>query len=244
MSQVFIIVKRDIREAFHNKSTYLYIVLLLFIAIPLFQSFNSAINGLAEQSLSAADLRLACQSTLNAVASTLPLVFSMLLCSIIATYSITMDKAKRILETLMATPLSLRQIWLGKSLAVTLPGIAIALSVSLLVFLAMNIISIVPLTGGFIPPSILAAVTGLIIIPALVFCIVSLVSFLQLVIANARLANLAFTGFFLAIYFLTISQMTWDFSLIYLVALALLAIVASLLSRFLDKERVVLSSKG
>ena len=62
----------------------------------------------------------------------------MLICGVFSAYAIIMDKAKRTLESLLATPVSLRQIWLGKSLAVALPSVAIALLVSLLALLAMN----------------------------------------------------------------------------------------------------------
>ena len=170
----------------------------------------------------------------------------MLMCSILTAYSVAMDKAKRTMESLLATPLSLRQVWLGKSLAVALPGVAIAILVSLLVFLAMNLAIAVPNVGGFIIPSALSLVTGLVIIPVMAFVVVALVSFLQLIMSNQRLANLAFIGIFFAIYFLSVTRLgsSWDFSLIYLVATVFLAVVTLFLTRFLTKERVILSSKG
>ncbi|MGD9115657.1 MAG: ABC transporter permease subunit [Dehalococcoidia bacterium] len=246
MRQTFIIVKRDLKEAFRTRSTYLYLVILLFISIPQLQGVNAALNGLKEQSLSAADLKLQSQVVLNVLVSTLPLIYSMLICSVISAYSITMDKAKRTLESLMATPLSLRQIWLGKSLAVMLPGAAIALFASFLAFLAINFITVVPTAGGFIFPSVLAIVTAFVIVPAMVFALVCLVSFLQLTIANARLANLAFVSLFVIIYFITIisPDSGWDFGFVYLAAIAVLAVVCIMLSRLLTKERVVLSSKS
>ena len=246
MGKVFIIVKKDVKEAFRSKTIYLYVLFLCLIALPYLDGFNSVIGNLLKQGVTMPELRLASQSFLSSMAYTLPLVFTMLICSVLAAYSIAMDKAKRTMESLMATPLSLRQIWLGKSLAVALPGVAIAILVTVLTFLAMNLAIAVPNVGSFILPSALSLVTGLVIIPIMAFVVTSLVSFLQLIMTNPRLANFAFIGIFFAIYFSTITELTasWDFSLIYLVATVFLAVVTIFLTRFLTKEKVILSSKG
>jgi ABC-2 type transport system permease protein len=157
-----------------------------------------------------------------------------------------MDKVKRTLESLLATPLSLRQIWLGKSLAVTLPGTSIALLVSLLALLAMNLMLIVPNAGSFIMPNIISLVTGLIIMPVMAFFVVSLVGFLQLIMTNPRIANFVFIGIFLGIYLSTLTELaaSWNFTFIYLIATIILIGLTHFIARFLTKERVILSSKG
>lgn len=246
MGKAFIIARKDIKEALRSKTTYFYVLFLFLISYPYFDGFRNVIGGLVKQGLSSVELRLAIQSFSNGIVSTLPLVLTMLFCSFLAGYSIIMDKAKRTLESLLATPLSLRQIWLGKSLAVALPGIAITLLILLLALLVLNLVFIIPIVGSFIIPSALSFVTGLIIIPAMAFLIVLAVSFLQLIMTNPRIANFAYIAVFLGIYLVTITGLTasWDVSFIYLMVTVVLAVITLFLSRFLTKERVILSSKG
>jgi len=246
MGKVFIIAKKDVKEAFRSRTTYFYVLFLCFLSVGYFGSFSSTISGLAEQGATLSQIQLAGKSVMDGTVTTLPLVLTMLMCSILTAYSVAIDKAKRTMESLLATPLSLRQVWLGKSLAVALPGVAIAILVSLLVFLTMNLAIAVPNVGSFIIPSVLSLVTGLVIIPAMAFVVVSLVSFLQLIMSNQRLANLAFIGIFFAVYFFSVTRLgsSWDFSLIYSIATVFLATITLFLTRFLTKERVILSSKG
>jgi ABC-2 type transport system permease protein len=246
MGKAFIIVKKDVKEAFRSRTTYLYVLFFCFFSVQYFASFGGTISSLNEQGATPSQIQLAGKSVMDGIVTTLPLVLTMLMCSVLAAYSVAVDKAKRTMESLLATPLSLRQVWLGKSLAVALPGVTIAILFSLLAFLAMNLAIAVPNVGSFIIPSALPLVTGLVIIPAMAFVVVSLVSFLQLIMTNPRLANLALIGIFFAVYFFSITRLgsSWDLSLIYLVATVFLAVVTLFLTRFLTKERVILSSKG
>jgi ABC-type Na+ efflux pump permease subunit len=158
------------------------------------------------------------------------------------------EKSKRNLESLMATPVSLNKIWMAKALAVTLPSVVIALGVTLLGYIIMNVFLIIPRTGIFILPGALEIVTALLIVPCLIFSVASLVIYLQLVISNPRIANLAFTGIFLVLFFggniITQMGLNWNFSIIYLIIIVLCGGLCLLLSRSLTRERVMLSSKG
>ncbi len=246
MDKVFIIARKDISEALCSKSAYVYVLFLFFIALSYFDGFRNVMSNLTKQMGNPVELQQPIKSFLNGVAYTLPLVLSMLFCSFLSAYSVIMDKAKRTLESLLATPLSLRQIWIGKSLAVALPGIVVTLVILFLALVVLNIVFIAPTVGGFIMPSVLSLVTALIIVPVMVFLVVLIVSFLQLIMANPRIANFAYMAFFLGIYMSTITELakSWDFSLIYLMITLLLTVVTLFLARFLTKEKVVLSSKG
>jgi ABC-2 type transport system permease protein len=246
MRRAFIIARKDMKEALRSRSTYFYILILIFISLPYLSGFHTVIRRLTEQGLSPADLQLATQSLLNTIVYTLPLVLTMLFCSFLSTYAVIMDKAKRTLESLLATPASLRQIWLGKSLAVALPSIVITLLVLLIAVIVVNQVFVVPALGVFLVPGALSLVAALLIIPVMTFFVVCVVNFLQLIMANPRIANFAFMVIFLGIYFATITELasSWDFSLIYMIMTILLAAVTLLLGRFLSKEKVVLSSKG
>jgi hypothetical protein len=103
-------------------------------------------------------------------------------------------------------------------------------------------------THAFIFPEVLSIITALIIVPVLIFSIVAIVIFIQLVISNPRIANLIFTAIFiiLLVGIETIGGLGVSFAfypLVYLGVIALCAAVCYVLSRTLTKEKVLLSSK-
>jgi ABC-2 type transport system permease protein len=192
------------------------------------------------------ELRPVIQQILSKVFETLPWVLGMVICSVFSTFSIAIDEVKRTLESLLVTPLSLRQIWLGKSLAVALPGVAVGLLISLLVLLAMNLMVVVPAVGSFAMPGVISLLTGLIIVPLMAFLVVSLVGFIQLIVTDPRIANFAFIVAFLAVYISTFTNLlpSGNLTIAYLIATVFLGVLILFLSRLLTAARVVLSSKG
>lgn len=245
MSVVLTIAGKDIKEAFRNKTTLIYVAFMFLIAFPYFDGLRSTLNNLAtsDPTTSAAS---ASRTFLSLATTTLPLTLSMLFCTYLSAYAIVLEKAKRTLESLLATPASLRQVWFGKSLAVALPGIVITLSVLIVAIVAINLAVVIPQTGSFILPAAIPAAIGFVLVPLVTFEIVGIVSLLQLIVSNPRVANFAFVAVFFGFYFLTVTGTvaSWDFRLIYLVALVVLTMVNYLMSRILTKERVVLSSKA
>lgn len=245
MDKIWIIARKDINEALHSRTTYFYIIPMSFITLPYIASFRRLIDVLQQQGMGQAELTMAIQTFLNMVAVALPLVLSMLFCSFFSSYSIIMDKAKRTLESLLATPLSLRQIWIGKSLAVALPGIVITYVVLISTLAALNILLVVPAVGTMALPATMPLLTGLILAPVIVVLIVMAISFLQLIMTNPRIANLAYMMVVLGIYGLTISQLSsWNSLLIYPAVAIFLVGLNFALSRVLKKDSVVLTSKG
>jgi ABC-2 type transport system permease protein len=250
MKRLWVIAKKDIRESFRSRSTYLYIVILFVLSFSYFSSYGARMDSVIAQNPSNETVKQASQASqaiLNSFASTLPMLFSIWVCTIFATYSVVVEKAKRNLESLMVTPVSLKQIWLGKTLAVTLPSVIIGLGVSIIVYSALNIMKVIPETGSFLFPGPLAIISALILVPLLIFTIVSLVIYLQLTIANPRFANFIFLGIFFLLFFginaLAGFGITTNYALIYLGVAVLCGIVSLLLSPTLTKERVLLSSK-
>ena len=114
MGIVFAIVGKDIREVFRNKSVYLYVAFLFFIAFPYLDGLRSTLARAADQSPGA--LASASREFVNGMFATLPLTLSMLFCTYLSAYAIVLEKAKRTIESLLATPASLRQVWMGKNL--------------------------------------------------------------------------------------------------------------------------------
>jgi ABC-2 type transport system permease protein len=248
MKKLWIIARKDIREAMRSRSTYVYIAIMIALSFTYLSSYNSLIENLKGQNASTQSIYESSRAFLNSITYALPMMYSILVCTIFAAYSVIVDKSKRNLESLMVTPLSLKQIWAGKALSVTVPSVVIGLAVSILGYIIINMISVAPQTGGFIIPEPLAIVTALIIVPVLVLSVVFVVIYMQLIIANPRIANLAFTAIFLALFFsaniLTGLGINVNFSYIYLAIAIICGGVSYLLSRSLTKERVLMSSKG
>ncbi len=248
MDKVWIVAKKDIIEAFKSKITILYILVLFLLPLTYFEVVKDSLNTLIKEGQSPSTIRDTAQALVNIASYTLPLTLAMLICAFFSNSGIVMDKAKHTLESLLATPMSLRKIWLGKSLSVALPSILISLFVTFLIIIFLNIAIINPKVDSFVLPGALSIATSLIITPLMTFLVVAIVSVLQLTIANPRIANLAFSVIFLGIYIYlqTISKpsVTWYFALIYLSAMVVLVGITALLDRILTKEKIVLSSKG
>ena len=244
MKKVWVIASKDVSEAFHSRSIYIVIVIAAIFAF----SFGSAYNRNIPANASATAVASYSKDFLTSIAYVIPLMYTIVICTVFSNYSVVLDKAKRNIESIMASPVSVRQLWMGKSLSVALPSLILGLGLSLLLFLGFEFVLVVPKADAFVLPSVLAIVTALVIVPVLIFAIVSVVTNIQLVIANPRIANMVFTGIFIVLVIglnlLTNQGVSIDYiALIYAGVIVLCGIVDYLLSMSLTKEKVLLSSK-
>jgi len=248
MNKIWTIAKKDIKEAFRSRSTYIFIVIMLVLTVSYFSSYNALISGLRRQNADLQTIINASQVFLNNIIYVIPMIYSIFVCTIFANYSVILDKAKRNIESLMATPATLNQIWIGKSLAVTLPSIIIGIGIAIIMYVVMDVGFVMPQTSQFIVPDVLAILSTFVIVPILVFSIVMIVINVQLVISNPRIANFVFTGIFLILLFgvnaLGGLGIEVSFGLIYIGAIVVCAFISWILSHSLTREKVILSSKG
>jgi ABC-2 type transport system permease protein len=167
-----------------------------------------------------------------------------------ATDPIAKEKAKGPIESLLATPLTARAVWIGKSLAIFLPAYIIGLITTMIVILAINFGSILPATGHFVLP-LPEALTGFLFLPLVMFALISL-GILFSLITNPVVGQtiVIFIGVILLQLVgqvggrITWLLASWDYALYNLAGAAFLGIVIRYLSRSLNKEKIVLSSKG
>ena len=163
---------------------------------------------------------------------------------------IAKEKAKGAIESLLATPLTARGVWLGKSLAIFLPAYIMGLAGTLIVVLTMNLAAILPTTGHFVLP-LAEAFTGFLFLPLLMLGLV-LVGIVFSLITNPVIGQtiIIFVGVVMMQVVGTVGGRiwwllaSWDYALYNLAGAAILGILAFYLSRSLTKERIVLSSKG
>jgi len=167
------------------------------------------------------------------------------------TDAITKEKANGNIEALLATPLSPKAIWIGKSLAIFLPGFAIGVISSLIVVLAVNFAAIHPATGNFVLPAPVLF-TGFVANPLLFLGLTLLIVLITLAYnpnTGTTLSMMLGWGMLIAMgALIPLGKINltswWPFTLCYLAAAIVLVAVVFYLSRLLTKEKVVLSSKG
>lgn len=246
MSKAFIIARKDIGEALRSKSTYLYVGLLIVICLPYFDVLGNLLESRNSSGMGIAETQTVLQLFFNVTAATVPFLFSMLVSGIFSQYAVIIDKTKRSFESLLATPLSLREVWLGKCFAMAAPGTVVSLAVSAVLIVLLNYLVVVPATGAFVFPDPVMLATGFLVVPLMTFFIILLVGIFQFIMTDARIPNIAFSLIFMGVYMTTITKVnaTWNFALIYLAITAAIGAATVICSRFLTKERVILSSKG
>jgi len=239
-NKLWIIAKKDIGEAFRSRSTYFVIIIMIVLTATYIAGYVDTVKGYdKQQAITYSHIFL------DSLAYVMPMMFSIFVCSVFANYSVIVDKAKRNIESLMATPVSIKQIWLGKSLAVTLPSLLVGITIAILSYCVMDFWFVMPKTGIFIFPEVLAIVSTFILVPVLLFSIVAIVTYIQLVVTNPRIGNFVFSGIFflLLIGVNTLSGVGLSFALIYLGVIIFCTAISYSLSRSLTKEKVLLSSK-
>ena len=167
-----------------------------------------------------------------------------------ASLPITKEKVNGNIECLLATPLSPTALWMGKSLAIFLPGFVISVVATLVVVLAVNFTTITPATGDFVLPAPVLLI-GFLINPLLFFGLLlfivlfSLANNPDLAIAPSFLVGFGLMiGIPLGVATGAIDLASWSFSLWYLAGAIIIWAVVCCLSRLLTKENIVLSSKG
>jgi ABC-2 type transport system permease protein len=154
------------------------------------------------------------------------------------------EKQDGSIETLLCAPLSLRQIWFGKVLGVTALAYGIVLIVSAVMLPATSLISGNP---AIVSGPLVAFI--LVVVPVVVAATVGLLGFVQLLL-GLRENQIINIGVILSVVILlglaqelagTGFELSWTLvGVVLIIALVLLSGV-SLLHRFLDRERIVLT---
>ena len=152
------------------------------------------------------------------------------------------EKREGIVETLLCTPLSLRQIWAGKVLGVTIPAYLIALLAAALITVIANVFSTTILL-----PSPAVFLHIVLVVPAFIAVAVGLLGFGHLLL-GMRENQILNISIFVAIFFaLSLAKnvigggyaVSWAMVGAMLIAAVLLLALISYLTRYLNKERIV-----
>jgi len=160
--------------------------------------------------------------------------------------SMTREKARGNIESLLATPLKAKDIWIAKSLALFIPGLVLGEILTLIVLIIINYIYFVPAIGFLFTPWI--AVSGFLAAPLIYLCL-SLVFHLVGLAGKPATANVIVQVFLPVIINLMINLAvrhildiaSWPFALANFGVALVIVITIILLRPRLTSERIVLS---
>jgi ABC-2 type transport system permease protein len=165
---------------------------------------------------------------------------------VFAFQSLMREKSRGVIESLLATPLKVKDIWIAKSMAVFLPGLILGEVFALISLLAINYIYFVPKIGFLFNPWI--AVSCFVCAPLIYLCLSLLVHLIGLT-GQPATGNMIVQVFLPIIANLMINlgihrvldATSWTFTLVSFGLAGIIGIVAILLRPRLTRERIVLS---
>jgi ABC-type transport system involved in multi-copper enzyme maturation permease subunit len=245
-----VVLRRDVKDIMRSR-TFLIIAIIISIltigaAVGATLGLNAWLPGLAWD-----DAKPVLELIMGLVVNYMPLIVIYTCMVTWAGDALAKEKAKGTIESLLATPLTSRAVWTGKSLAIFLPAYISGFIANWVVILVVNFASILPATGHFVlPPPI--AITGFLFLP-LLMCALILLGVLLSLITNPAVGQAVII--IIGVILLQLPGQlggnitwllpSWDYALYNLAGAALLGAIAFYLSRhLLSKESIVLSSKG
>jgi len=248
LRRMSIVFHRDFRELRQTNAFLIIVIVFTVITITSAVIISIALNR--QEWLGEEAARPMLELIMGLIAYFLPLFILITFIWAFASLPIIKEKVNGNIASLLATPLGPKEIWIGKSLAIFLPGFVISIVSTLIVLLAVNFIAISPATGSFVltAPMLL---TGFLINPLMFFGLLlfivlfSLANNPDIAIAPSFLIGFGLMiGIPLGVATGIINLASWSFSLWYMAGTVVIWAVVYCLSRLLTKENIVLSSKG
>jgi ABC-type transport system involved in multi-copper enzyme maturation permease subunit len=244
------VLRRDLKEMRRSKAFLLLVIIFAVITIGAAVGASIGLNRWLEPGIEWEVPKPALELIIGLIVYLVTLFALMMFIWMFTSEPITKEKANGNIESLLATPLTPKAIWMGKSLAVFLPAFVIAVVSTLIILLAVNFAAIYPATGNFVW-SAPVLVTGFVINPLLFFGLTLLMVLIALaynpdigVMLSWPIGMGLMMGIPIAAGMGGIDLASWPFALYYLAGAIVLWIITFYLSRFLTKEKIVLSSKG
>ncbi|MFP3879874.1 MAG: hypothetical protein ACLFVA_02835 [Dehalococcoidia bacterium] len=248
MGRITIVAKRDYREIRHSAAFRVMAIIAAAVTVAAAAGISVALN--LQSWLGQPQARPLLELFVGLVLYFLPLFVLIAFVWAFANLPVTKEKVNGNIEALMATPLTPHELWLGKSIAIYMPGYAIAALATMIVVLVMHLAAIIPAGYGFVLP-VPALVLGLIINPLLFLgLLLFMISFSLVNNPDIALAPALILGFGLMMGMPAglatgaLDLNAWSFALWYLAGAVVILALVLYLSRMLTRQNIVLSSKG
>jgi ABC-2 type transport system permease protein len=250
MKGMLIVLQNDVRDILHSKGFLIVAIIIGVLTVGMAVGVPIALHSWLATGPVWEEAKPLLELFMGLAINYVPLIVLFACMATWATDPIAKEKAKGPIESLLATPLTARAVWIGKSLSIFLPAYIIGLIATLIVILTMNLAAILPTMGHFVLP-LPEAFTGFLFLPLFMFALI-LLGIVFSLITNPVIGQtiIIFVG---VVMMQVVGQVggriwwllaSWDYALYNLAGAALLGIIAFYLSRSLSKERIILSSKG
>jgi len=244
-----IVLRRDFQEIRRTNAFRILVIVSAVVTIGIAAGTSIAFNKAAWLALDSAKPIL--EFTMGLIIYFLTLFVLMAFIWVSASMPVTKEKVNGNIESLLATPLGPKAIWMGKCLAIFLPAFAVCVVSTLIIMLAINLVAILPATGYFFMPAPVL-LTGFILNPLLFFGLLAFIILFSLannpdiaIMPSFLLGFGLMLGIPVAVAVGAIDLASWSFALWYLVGAIVIWIAVICLARFLlTSEHIVLSSKG
>ena len=248
MKKTGFILKRDFREL-RQTNTFL-IICIVFSVVTIAIAVVTSVILQKQEWIGQKEARPMLELIVGLIAYFLPLAVLMVFIWAFSSLPVVKEKVNGNIASLIATTLTPKEIWWGKSLAIFIPGYIISIISTMIVLLAVNLSVIVPANGIFLLPLPLI-LTSLIFNPLLLFGLLLFIILFSL----AYNPDIAITPSFLVGFGLmmgiplgmalgVIDLASWSFSIWYLAGVIIVWIIVLSLARLLTKEKIILSAKG
>jgi len=248
LEKALIILIRDVREKL--KSMAFLIICIISSLITIAASVATSVILSRKPWVGMAEARPILELIIGLMSFFIPLIIMMIFIWGFSGLQLISEKTKGIISSLIAANITPRQLWIGKSLAIFIPGYLISIISTATVILSINLSVIVPASGSFIFPLPLFLMS-LVWDPLLLLgTLLSIILFSLAGNPDIAIAPSFIVGFGLMmgvpIGMTTgwIDLVSWDFSLWFLAGTAVVWIAVIILTRFLTRENIILSSKG
>ena len=248
MRKTGIIFKRDFREL--RKTNTFLIISIAFSVVTIAIAVSVSIVLSRQEWVGEKAAEPILELIISLIAYFLPFTILMAFICAFSSLPVVREKVNGNIASLIATTLSPKEIWLGKSLAIFIPGYVISIISTMIVLLVVNLSVIVPATENFLFPLPLFLVSliwnFLLLLGLLLFIILfSLANNPDIAIAPSFLVGFGLMmGIPFGMALGAIKLASWSFSLWYLAGVIIVWIIVFFLTRLLTKENIVLSSKG
>ncbi len=230
MDGTLIVARKEAKQVVSTRSS---VIVAFFFAV-----WFGAISTLAVGAIGG----LSAARLLDTTLTYLGLVIGVFIAYLLSGQVFLREKQEGVIETLLCTPLSLREIWLGKVLGVTAPAYAITLVGSAVLLVLVNYAS-----QDLILPSAAVVVHLLVVVPLFAASAVGLMGFVQFLFGlreNQIINPVIFAGLFFLLFALQQVleagvAVSWVQVGAFMACGLVLLAVTYYLARFLSKEKIV-----
>lgn len=235
LNPIFVVAKKEMKQIAKNRSQIFSIIIFMgiFGGMTSLGAIMSVLNGDAENIV----------PTLDSLMMYLVLVLGVFSGYFLSSQAFLGEKTGGTIETLLCSPLPLRNIWLGKVIGVMVPSYAIALVIAAVIIALSNMAA-----DFLVLPSPIMIVFVLVVVPVYIACIIGMLGFIQLLLGmrENQIVNIALIIVFIAAISIFDGLVTEGLVVMsalvvggMLMAGILLLTLIGYMTRILNKEKIV-----